>query len=99
MITVLGFPRGGVIVADIMATKLKASNFDIVIPRRLRIPNNEEAAFGAIMGNGTVYIYDRIIRDLDIPEEYIEKKICSYKKLSVDLPYIEKRKNCNIINS
>jgi putative phosphoribosyl transferase len=74
MITVLGIPRGGVIVADIVATKLNASNFDIVIPRRLRIPNNEEAAFGAIMGDGTVYVYDRIVRDLDIPEEYIEKE-------------------------
>ena len=74
MITVLGIPRGGVIVADIVATKLRASNFDIVIPRRLRIPNNEEAAFSAIMGDGTVYISDRIIRDLDIPEEYLEKE-------------------------
>ena len=72
--TALGIPRGGVIVADILATKLKASYFDIVIPRKLRIPNNEEAAFGAIMGDGTVYIDDRIVRDLDISEEHIEKE-------------------------
>ena len=76
-ITVLGIPRGGVVLADVIATKLKASHFDIVIPRKLRIPHNEEAAFGAIMGDGTVYVDDRIIRDLDIPEDYIEdeKKI------------------------
>jgi predicted phosphoribosyltransferase len=72
--TVLGIPRGGVIVADMVATKLKASNFDIVIPRKLRIPHNEEAAFGAIMGDGTVYVDDRIVRDLDISEEYMEKE-------------------------
>jgi predicted phosphoribosyltransferase len=72
--TVLGIPRGGVIVADIVATKLKASNFDIVIPRKLRIPNNEEAAFGAIMSDYTIYVDDRIIRDLDISESYIEKE-------------------------
>jgi predicted phosphoribosyltransferase len=48
-IAVLGIPRGGVIVADVVAAKLKASYFDIVIPRKLRIPHNEEAAFGAIM--------------------------------------------------
>jgi predicted phosphoribosyltransferase len=59
---------------DIVATKLKASNFDIVIPRNLRVPDNEEAAFGAIMGDGTVYIDNRIVRDLDISEEYIEKE-------------------------
>jgi len=73
-ITVLGIPRGGVIVAHMVATKLKASNFDIVIPRKLRIPQNEEAAFGAIMGDGTVYIDDRIVKDLDIPYEYVEKE-------------------------
>jgi putative phosphoribosyl transferase len=73
-IAVLGIPRGGVIVADIVATKLKASNFDIAIPRKLRIPHNEEAAFGAVIGDGTVYIDDRIVKALDIPEEYIERE-------------------------
>ena len=71
-ITVLGIPRGGVVLADVIATKLKASYFDIIIPRKLRIPHNEEAAFGAIMGDGTVYVDDRIVRDLVIPEDYIE---------------------------
>jgi predicted phosphoribosyltransferase len=70
----VGIPRGGVIVANLVAVKLKAANFDIVIPRKLRIPHNEEAAFGAIMDDGTVYIDDRIVRDLDISEEYIEKE-------------------------
>jgi putative phosphoribosyl transferase len=73
-ITVLGIPRGGVVLADVIATKLKASYFDVVIPRKLRIPHNEEAAFGAIMSDGTVYIDCRIVRDLDIPEDYIEKE-------------------------
>jgi putative phosphoribosyl transferase len=73
-ITVLGIPRGGVVIADIVATKLKASDFDIIIPRKLRIPYNEEAAFGAIMEDGTVYIEDRIVKDLDISQEYIEEE-------------------------
>jgi putative phosphoribosyl transferase len=73
-ITVLGIPRGGIVLADVIATKVKASSFDIVIPRKLRIPHNEEAAFGAIMVDGTVYVDDRILRDLDISEEYIEKE-------------------------
>jgi putative phosphoribosyl transferase len=74
LITVLGIPRGGVILADVIATKLKASNFNIVIPRKLRIPHNEEAAFGAIMGDGTVYVDDRIVRDLAISADYIEEE-------------------------
>jgi putative phosphoribosyl transferase len=85
LITVFGIPRGGVIVADIVATKLKASDFDIVMPRKLRIPHNEEAAFGAIMGDGTVYLDDRIIRDLDISQEYIEKE------KNIQLQEIERR--------
>src|SRR5918912_1825835 len=74
VIAVLGIPRGGVVLADAIATKLKTSYFDIVIPRKLRIPHNEEAAFGAIMEDGTVYVEDRIVKDLDISEEYIEKE-------------------------
>jgi predicted phosphoribosyltransferase len=70
---VLGIPRGGVVVGDIVATKLK-SDFDIVILRKLRIPHNEEAAFGAIMSDGNIYFDDRIIRDLDITEDYIERE-------------------------
>ena len=74
IITVLGIPRGGVVIAGVIATKIKASYFDIVIPRKLRIPHNEEAAFGAIMSDGTVYIDDRIVRDLDITEDYVENE-------------------------
>jgi putative phosphoribosyl transferase len=84
-ITVLGIPRGGVLLADVIATKLRASHFDLVLPRKLRIPHNEEAAFGAIMSDGTVYVDDRIVRDLDISDEYIEKE----KKLQ--LQEIERR--------
>src|ERR671938_1970837 len=73
-IIVLGIPRGGVVLADVIATKIKASYFDIIIPRKLRIQHNEEAAFGAIMGDGTVYVDDRIVRDLDISEDYIERE-------------------------
>jgi predicted phosphoribosyltransferase len=40
-ILVLGIPRGGVIVADIVARKLNA-DFDIVIPRKLTAPDNRE---------------------------------------------------------
>src|SRR5919202_216988 len=73
-IGVLGIPRGGVVVADIVARKLKASYFDIVIPRKLRIPHNEETAFGAIMADSTVYIDYTIVQGLDISEHYIEQE-------------------------
>ena len=31
-------------------------------------------AFGAIMEDGTIYLDDRLVKDLDISEEYIEKE-------------------------
>jgi putative phosphoribosyl transferase len=73
-VSVLGIPRGGLVLADVIATKLKASHFDLVIPRKLTIPNNEEAAFGAIMSDGTIYIDYRTVRHLNIPQDYIEKE-------------------------
>jgi predicted phosphoribosyltransferase len=87
LIVVLGIPRGGVIIADIVAKKLKASDFDIVLPRKLRIPHNEEAAFGAIMEDGTVYFDDGLVKDLDISAEYIEKE------KNLQLQEIERRKS------
>jgi predicted phosphoribosyltransferase len=53
---VLGIPRGGVVVADVMASKLKSSSFncdfDIVIPRKLTALGNQEIAIGAVMMEG-----------------------------------------------
>ncbi len=56
-ILVLGIPRGGVIVADVVAEKLDADYFDIVVPRKLRAPDNKENAIGAVAPDGyTMYL-------------------------------------------
>jgi putative phosphoribosyl transferase len=68
---VLGIPRGGVIIADVIARKL-CCKFDIVIPRKIRSPSNEELAIGAVMGDGTTYINEMIVKDLQISTKYIE---------------------------
>lgn len=68
---VLGIPRGGVITADIIARKL-CCEFDIIIPRKLRAPSNEELAIGAIMGDGTTYLDEMIVKDLKISTKYIQ---------------------------
>jgi putative phosphoribosyl transferase len=73
---VLGIPRGGVIVADIVAEKLNADYFDIVIPRKLRAPDNKENAIGAIAGpdGSTMYLDEFMVSSLKVPTEYIEKE-------------------------
>jgi predicted phosphoribosyltransferase len=72
---VLGIPRGGVIVADVVAEKLNADYFDIVIPRKLRAPDNKENAIGAISQDGsTTYLDEFMVSSLKVPADYIEKE-------------------------
>src|SRR4051812_9837095 len=58
---VLGIPRGGAVVADIVFSKLKSSSFkcefDIIIPRKLGAPGNQENAIGAIMKEDETITY------------------------------------------
>jgi predicted phosphoribosyltransferase len=70
---VLGIPRGGVVLADIVAKRLMA-DFDIVIPRKLGAPDNEELAIGAVMEDGTSYINRYIVNALRIRQDYIEQE-------------------------
>jgi predicted phosphoribosyltransferase len=74
-IVVFGIPRGGIIVADVIARKLKTDNFDIIIPRKLTTPHNKENALGAIMEDGiTTFIDDRLVDALSISNQYIEQE-------------------------
>jgi predicted phosphoribosyltransferase len=70
---VLGVPRGGVVLADIVAKRLGAE-FDIVVPRKMGAPDNEELAIGAVMEDGTSYINKYLVDALRIPKEYVEKE-------------------------
>jgi putative phosphoribosyl transferase len=72
-IIVLGIPRGGVIIADIVATQLSA-DFDIASGRKLRAPENKELAIGAVMEDGTAYLNDYLVNALRISPEYLEKE-------------------------
>jgi predicted phosphoribosyltransferase len=71
---VLGIPRGGVIVADIIASRMGRCDFDIIIPRKLTAPHNPELAIGSIMEDGTAYLNENLVRDLEIDQEYIQRE-------------------------
>jgi predicted phosphoribosyltransferase len=80
---VLGVPRGGVVVADVVASKLPYQcDFDIIVPRKLTAPGNQEIAIGAIMmaedGNGNTtsvtYLNDYLIKELEVQQDHIEKE-------------------------
>jgi putative phosphoribosyl transferase len=70
---VLGIPRGGVIIGWTIANKLSC-DFGIIIPRKLHAPHNEELAIGALMEDGTTYLNETLVKELDIPPDYIKKE-------------------------
>ncbi len=71
---VLALPRGGVPVAFEIALAL-AAPLDIVLVRKIGAPHHEELAVGAIAdGEEPELVSDpRLIRRLDISEEYLDK--------------------------
>ena len=71
---VLGIPRGGIIIAEVIARKL-ACELDIFIVKRLRSPYNEELAIGAVTEDGTTFLNELIIEELKISQEFIKGEI------------------------
>ena len=70
--TVLGIPRGGVVVAAPVARALGAP-MDVVIPRKLGAPGNPELAIGAV-ALGVTVLHERAVRHLRVPREYVERE-------------------------
>jgi len=80
-IVIFGLPRGGLIVAEIIAKKLSC-NLDMVLTKRLRAPYNEELAIGAVTEDGTTYLNNSLIEELKIPDEYINNEL-SYQLVKI----------------
>ncbi len=61
---VLGIPRGGVIMAAVIARKLQG-DLDVILVRKLRDPYQDEVAIGSIDESGHVYLnhYGQRLRD------------------------------------
>lgn len=100
-VTIIGIARGGVVVADPVAEKLNA-DFDVIIPRKIRSPNNSENAAGAIMHDDSLYLHTSSLQTLDdnISNEYIDMERLEQKKemermLSVYRPYPREYKICD----
>jgi len=71
---VLAIPNGGVPVGLEVATTLKA-DFDVIIARKLPIPLNPEAGFGAVADDGTIILNDELVRGLDLSKQQINLKV------------------------
>jgi putative phosphoribosyl transferase len=80
-VLIVGIPRGGIIIADIIAEKLPHADFGIAISKRLRHPNNSESSIGTILYDDSVYINNTIS---EISQNYIQMEISNQKKNLID---------------
>lgn len=71
-VVVLGLPRGGVPVAFEVAKALNAP-LDILVVRKLGVPNQEELAMGAIASGGVRILNEYIISLVKISDEVIAR--------------------------
>ena len=69
---VLALPRGGVPVGFEVAKVLNAP-LDIILVRKLGVPNQPELAMGAIASGGVRVLNHEIVRSLNIPDQVIEQ--------------------------
>ena len=76
-VLVLAIPRGGVEVGYQVAKYLNA-DLSIVVTRKLPLPHNPEAGFGAIAENGSAFIFEDAKRLLS--EDQVEKVIEEQKR-------------------
>jgi len=68
---VLALPRGGVPVAFEVAQVLHLP-LDILVVRKLGVPEQPELAMGAIAPNGVRFLNQRVVQSLKIPESVLE---------------------------
>ena len=69
----MSIPRGGVIIGDILSTKL-GIKLDIIVSRKVGAPYNKELAIGAVMPDGSFFPNRDIINRLNINESYISEQ-------------------------
>jgi putative phosphoribosyl transferase len=67
---VLVIPAGGVQVASVVANRLELP-LDLVVTRKLHVPWNPEAGFGAVSWDGLMFLNERLVAALGLTEEVI----------------------------
>ena len=70
-VMVFAIPAGGVPVVLRVHERL-AAPFDLVIARKLKIPGNPEAGFGAMAYGGSLFLNDLLVRELRLDKDDIE---------------------------
>ncbi len=86
---VLAIPRGGIVLANIIASHFECE-LDVIVSRKIRHESNEELAIGAVMPDGTFFINERILKILPISQKYLEQEI-EFKRKEINRRLMEFR--------
>ena len=78
-VVVLALPRGGVPVGFEVAEALKAP-LDVFVVRKLGVPGYDELAMGAIASGDIRVLNARVLDNLDIPDDMIERAAAREKR-------------------
>jgi putative phosphoribosyl transferase len=70
---VLAIPRGGVVVGFEIVRALSFV-LDVIVPRKIRAPDNPELAIGAVTEDGTMILDQDLVKYLEVSEAYIQKE-------------------------
>ena len=68
---VLAIPNGGIPVGVEIAESLDAE-LDAIIVRKLQVPGNPEAGFGALTSHGSLILNDRLVRRIGLNQRQID---------------------------
>ena len=79
-VIVLAIPAGGVPVGYTVAKEL-AVPMDVVVVRKVQIPWNTEAGFGAVTWDGEMVLNEPLVEQLGLTREEIEESISKTKRI------------------
>jgi putative phosphoribosyl transferase len=77
---ILGIPSGGVPVASEIAKALHLP-MDLIIVRKIQLPYNPEAGFGAMGPDGEILLNEKLLKQIDLTEEEIDNQIKKTKDI------------------
>ena len=75
---VLGIPRGGLVVADEVASFLSAM-MDVLMVRKLRAPYRPELGIGAVLEGDHVFLNEDAARSVGASQDYLNREIAFQK--------------------
>lgn len=75
---VLAVPRGGIPVGIEVADRL-GCGLEVIVPRKIPVPQNPEAGYGAVAEDGKTVLNDRLVKELGLGEDEIRTHVAAVR--------------------